>query len=145
MDGPFKEISVHFTQALQAENGRLWSLVASNSSPAQEAAPAGQARSAAEICEQYAAMCLHMQAVSSERADVAARLSAAQVPPCAPTCRSCLALFALGNALRCPLRAKHIDRPPVRRKSSRFGPWRWMYNLSIPLHQLDRCCDKRSS
>ncbi|BDA44627.1 hypothetical protein COCOBI_06-1030 [Coccomyxa sp. Obi] len=66
-------------EALQAENGRLWSLVGSKNAAMQGPASAGQAGSAAEVCKQYAAMCQRMEVVLRERADVAARLSAAQV------------------------------------------------------------------
>ena len=45
---------------------------------------AGASGSAAGVCEEYAAMCQRMEAILRERADVAARLSAAQVPPPAP-------------------------------------------------------------
>lgn len=82
MGGP-SETPVYGTQGVQAENGRLWALVASKM---QGAASAGQAGSAAEVCEQYSAMCQRMEKVLRERADVAARLSAAQVPCCAHTC-----------------------------------------------------------
>jgi hypothetical protein len=66
-------------QATQAENGRLWAALESRCT-AQGAAAAGEAGSATEMCEQYAAMSQRMEAVLRERADVAARLSAAQVP-----------------------------------------------------------------
>ena len=89
-------------QVIQAENGRLWAAL-ETCGTAQGTAGAGEsAGSAAEVCEQYAAMCQRMEAVLRERADVAARLSAAQV--------STHAIFLFSISIHC--------RPQADKKAS---------------------------
>ena len=67
-------------QALQAENGKLWAVLESQQA-AQQAQPPEteqQVLATSELLQQHAAMSQRLEGVLHERADVAARLSAAQ-------------------------------------------------------------------
>jgi hypothetical protein len=71
-------------QALQAENGKLWAVLESQQTAQQAKATnqEGRAMATPELLEQHTAMSQRLESVMRERADVAARLSAAQVWPC---------------------------------------------------------------